>query len=109
MHEQNNQLYLLDMYISRRASRVRNILVSVANGSLTLIILLIAPLGLASVIINTLLVTFSTYFVACLADWVVAWLEPSASANVISNGEAPLRNISHQRQESAFERWRHRQ
>jgi Na+/serine symporter len=46
------------MYISPRAAKVRNVLVSAANGSITLIILLIAPLGLAAVIINTLLVMF---------------------------------------------------
>jgi hypothetical protein len=35
------------MFISPRAAAVRNALVAVANGSITLIILLIAPLGLA--------------------------------------------------------------
>jgi hypothetical protein len=43
------------MHLSSRGTQVRNLSVAVANGSITLIILLIAPLGLAAVIINTLL------------------------------------------------------
>jgi hypothetical protein len=44
------------MYISPRTAFTRNSLVSIGTGSITLVILLIAPLGLAAVIINTLLV-----------------------------------------------------
>ncbi len=50
------------MYISRRFATVRNVSVSTVNGGITLVILLIAPLGLAAVIINTLLVTFFYLF-----------------------------------------------
>jgi hypothetical protein len=64
------------MYISTRAQRVRNTLVSISSGSITLIILLIAPLGLAAVIINTLLVTVATYLVSSVADRVIGWLSP---------------------------------
>lgn len=71
------------MYISTRAIRVRNALVAISNGSITLIILLIAPLGLAAVIINTLLVTVATYAVSSVADRVIAWLSPSAQAELL--------------------------
>jgi hypothetical protein len=94
------------MYISRRASRLRNLLVSVSTGSITLIILLIAPLGLVAVIINTALVTFTTYIVSGVADRVIAWLEPAANADLISDSQK--QNLSRQRRQSVFERWRQR-
>lgn len=72
------------MYISPRTARVRNLLVSAINGSITLIILLIAPLGLAAVIINTLLITVATYAVTTIADRVMAWLQPASEAELIS-------------------------
>jgi len=49
------------MYFSNRSIQVRNISVAAVNGSITLIILLIAPLGLVAVIINTVLVAVATY------------------------------------------------
>jgi hypothetical protein len=64
------------MYISRRSATLKNVSVSTVNGSITLVILLIAPLGLAAVVINTLLVTVATYFVCNMADRIVLWLEP---------------------------------
>ena len=64
------------MYISRRSATFRNVSISTVNSGITLIILLIAPLGLAAVIINTLLVAVSTYIVASAADRVILWLEP---------------------------------
>ena len=60
------------MYMSWRAAQLRNAVVSVTCGGVTLVILLIAPLGLAAVLINTLLVAFSVYSVGNLADRVVA-------------------------------------
>lgn len=65
------------VYLSSRAARVRNLAVAFVNGAVTLVILLIAPLGLAAVIINTLLVTIATYFTATAADRVVGYLNPS--------------------------------
>ena len=56
------------MYISRRSATVRNVSISTVNGGITLVILLIAPLGLAAVIINTMLVAVATYIVASAAD-----------------------------------------
>ncbi|MBD2097722.1 hypothetical protein H6F90_21740 [Trichocoleus sp. FACHB-591] len=64
------------MYFSPRAAQVRNTSVAAVNGAITLVILLIAPLGLAVVIINTLLVTVATYTTAIVADRVVYFLQP---------------------------------
>lgn len=68
------------MYTTPRTAQLRNVLVSIGTGGITLIILLIAPLGLAAVIINTLLVTISTYIVSSVADRVILWLEPGQTA-----------------------------
>jgi len=74
------------MYISRRSATFRNVSISTVNGGITLIILLIAPLGLAAVIINTLLVAVSTYIVASAADRVILWLEPEQNGELTSSG-----------------------
>lgn len=58
-------------------------------------ILLIAPLGLASVIANTFLVTAATYLTATLADQVVRFLNLSKQqAELLSrrNDEIRIRN-----------------
>ncbi len=69
------------MYLSPRAIRVRNLSVASVNGIITLIILIIAPLGLFAVIINTALVTASTYFVLVISDRVIRYLTDSKSSN----------------------------
>lgn len=65
------------MYISHRMTIVRNSAIAMINGSITLIILLIAPLGLAAVIGNTFLVTVASFFTATFADQVIWYLQPS--------------------------------
>ncbi|MBI1240890.1 CRISPR-associated protein Csx18 [Umezakia ovalisporum] len=75
------------MYISRRSATVRNAAVSTVNGSVTLVILLIAPLGLAAVIINTLLVTAATYIVSSMVDRIILWMEPKQTAELTSTGK----------------------
>jgi hypothetical protein len=65
------------MYINKRSQLVRNITLAIANGGITLIILLIAPLGLAAVIINTVLITISTFLTATASDKVIKYLQPS--------------------------------
>lgn len=70
------------MQVTPQAALVRNLLVALANGGITLIILLIAPLGLAAVIINTLLVTVASYFVGTTADRVVGYLSQGTSASM---------------------------
>jgi hypothetical protein len=77
-----------------RAHQLRNGLVAIFNGIITLIILLIAPLGLAAVVVNTLLVTAATYVVSSIADWVIVWLLPAASAELLSSGEQKQGNIA---------------
>ncbi|MEI6369831.1 MAG: CRISPR-associated protein Csx18, partial [Nostocales cyanobacterium ELA608] len=89
------------MYISRRSATFRNVSISTVNGGITLIILLIAPLGLAAVIINTLLVAVSTYIVASAADRVILWLEPEQNGELTSSGEGEYRS----RKKSYLQRW----
>lgn len=64
------------MYITTRASVVRNFSLAAVNGCITLVILLIAPLGLAAVIANTFLVTAATFFTATAADRIILYLQP---------------------------------
>ena len=64
------------MYLSFRAAFIRNISVSLLNGAITLIILLIAPMGLAGVIMNTALVTIASFANATLCDRIVHFLQP---------------------------------
>jgi hypothetical protein len=47
--------------------------------------LLIAPLGLAAVIMNTFLVTISTFAVSTVADRVLLWLQPGQKAEILGN------------------------
>ena len=62
--------------LSPRAALIRNVLVSGTSGAITLVILLVAPLGLAAVIINTFLVTAACFFTSSAADRVVVYLQP---------------------------------
>ena len=79
------------MYISNKAAFVRNIAASAVNGLITLVILLIAPLGLMAVLVNTFLITFSTFFVCTFGDRVVKWL-------LINRSEQQLRQSNSLRQ-----------
>lgn len=67
------------MYISSRMAQVRNLSIASVNGIVTLIVLLIAPLGFAAVVINTLLVAIATYATATVADRIVRYLGSGAS------------------------------
>ncbi|XZN99179.1 MAG: CRISPR-associated protein Csx18 [Microcoleus sp.] len=70
------------MYITARASTIRNFSLAAVNGTITLIILLIAPLGLAAVISNTFLVTVATFFASTIADQIVRYLQPSRAKEI---------------------------
>lgn len=72
------------MYISPRAILVRNVSVSLINATVTLIILLIAPLGLMAVIINTVLIAFATYIVSVGADRVTVYLQREEQAELLA-------------------------
>jgi len=63
------------MVVSQRAALVRNVLMSGTNGAITLVILLIAPLGLAAVWINTLLVVAASFGTATLSDRIILFLQ----------------------------------
>ncbi|MEH2327349.1 MAG: CRISPR-associated protein Csx18 [Nostoc sp.] len=89
------------MYISRRGAKLRNALVSIFNGSVTLVILLIAPLGLMAVIINTVLVTLGTYVVSNVADRVITALEPEQNAELTGSSREKNRHLG----KSALQRW----
>ncbi|MFP4413266.1 CRISPR-associated protein Csx18 [Coleofasciculus sp.] len=88
------------MYISPRAARVRNSLVSLFNGGITLILLLIAPLGLAAVIVNTLLIMSLSYIIASLADRVIVWLLPVSQTELFSEISSQSGSLRRQRQQS---------
>ncbi|MFN6515170.1 MAG: CRISPR-associated protein Csx18 [Nostoc sp. CreGUA01] len=80
------------MYISSRAAFIRNLGVALLNGAITLIILLIAPLGLTAVIINTMLVTVASFVNAIAGDAVVKFLQPSQIKTMIENSEFRIHN-----------------
>lgn len=62
------------MNFALKGNLIKNIASAFINGLITLALLLIAPLGLASVIFNTLAVTISTFFVTMSFDLVAWWL-----------------------------------
>ncbi len=78
--------------LTRQQCQVRNLVLAAVNGSVTLIILLIAPLGLAAVIINTLLVTASTWFVATVCDRIIVYLQPQILPPTRSEMVQPFRS-----------------
>jgi hypothetical protein len=89
------------MYISHRAALVRNLGVAICNGAITLIILLIAPLGLTAVIINTLLVTLASFVNAAAGDRIVRFLQPAQIKTIIAeiiNQNSIIMNSSQQKQ-----------
>jgi hypothetical protein len=89
------------MHLSTRSIQVRNLSVAGVNGVVTLIILLIAPLGLAAVIINTVLVTIATYLTATGADWVVRYLQPQSTRAEMMGGSAATGKMRrHQKSET---------
>ncbi len=64
------------MYLSMRGLIIRHISVACINGAITLMILLIAPLGLAAVITNTVLIMASTLLSSAMVDGIVRFLPP---------------------------------
>jgi len=60
-----------------KGSLIKNIASAFINGLIALTLLLIAPLGLASVITNTIAISVSTFVVTMGFDFVALWLEQS--------------------------------
>jgi hypothetical protein len=89
------------MYISHRAALVRNLVVAICNDAITLIILLIAPLGLTAVIINTILVVLASFVNAAAGDSIVRFLQPAQIKTIIAeiiNQNSIIINSSQQKQ-----------
>lgn len=61
-------------FLTDKMARVRNISVSAANGIISLTILLIAPMGLFAVIVNTLLIVAATYGCLTASDRILVYL-----------------------------------
>lgn len=76
------------MYISTRIAGFRNLALSAVNGAITLIVLLIAPLGLAAVIINTLLIAAATFVTGEIADRVIRYLQPGRDEEIFRNSQS---------------------
>jgi len=77
-------------YVTQRTANVRNLSVSAVNGLVSLIILLIAPLGLLAVIVNTALVMASTYGLLTGSDRLIVYLQRDQRVEVLSR----TKNIS---------------
>lgn len=75
-------------YVNQRTANVRNLSVSVANGILSLIILLIAPLGLLAVIVNTALVMASTYGLLAGSDRIIMYLQRDQQVELLPRSKS---------------------
>ncbi|MDV3000134.1 MAG: hypothetical protein N5P05_001740 [Chroococcopsis gigantea SAG 12.99] len=90
------------MYISKKGAFLRNCAAAAINGTITLIILLIAPMGLLAVIVNTLLITVSTFVVCSFGDNVIMWL----SRGTLANNSRQVYGMSHRESSQQIERRR---
>ncbi|MBL1211542.1 CRISPR-associated protein Csx18 [Geminocystis sp. GBBB08] len=69
------------MLISWKGSLIKSVAIAFINGLITLILLLIAPLGLAAVIGNTIMITLSSFTVSIVFDFITIWLLKSPNNN----------------------------
>jgi hypothetical protein len=74
-------------FLTSKVAQVRNVSVSVVNGAISLIILLIAPLGLLAVIVNTLLIIASTYTVTTISDRIIVYLQRGQQADLLPRSD----------------------
>jgi hypothetical protein len=79
------------MLLPKSIVLARNIAVAFLNGLLTLIILLIAPLGLLAVITNTVLVTLSTYILLSFSDGILRQMFASNQVKEINQTQVPVK------------------
>ncbi|AFY74777.1 hypothetical protein Syn7502_02840 [Synechococcus sp. PCC 7502] len=75
-------------YLNSKTAQVRNISVSVANGIISLVILLIAPLGLLAVIVNTALVMASTYGLLVGSDRLIMYLQRDQQVELLPRSKS---------------------
>ncbi|MBP0003130.1 MAG: hypothetical protein J7642_05315 [Cyanobacteria bacterium SBC] len=80
------------MYLNARIAFIRNLSVALLNGAVTLVILLIAPMGLAGVITNTILVMLGSFGNATLADTIVRFLQNSPTRQQTATLDTPNDN-----------------
>jgi hypoxanthine-guanine phosphoribosyltransferase len=73
------------MFISHQTAKKRNLAIALMNGSITLIILLIAPLGLLAVIVNTILITLASYGTGVMSDRVIYYLSQRQQNSFANN------------------------
>jgi len=71
------------MLISWKGSLIKSVAIAFINGLITLILLLIAPLGLAVVVINTIAIFISTLAVTMAFDLITLWLLKSPTNNFL--------------------------
>lgn len=81
----------------QRLLLVRNLAIALVNGLFTLIILLIAPLGLLAVIVNTFLVIVASFFVGMVGDGVIRWLLPGSDPTRLSGGRGEITYFNSER------------
>lgn len=74
------------LHLLLKISVLLNLLVAMVNGAVTLVLLLIAPLGLATVITCTVLVTLVSFALGVVADVLLWRLLPADQA--IGHGRA---------------------
>lgn len=92
------------MLISWKGSLIKSVAVAFINGLITLILLLIAPLGLASVIVNTLMISLSSLMVSIVFDFITIWLLKSPHNNFFDVPYNPKINKRRQRHSSEIQR-----
>jgi hypothetical protein len=80
------------MFISQQTAKKRNLAIALINGSITLIILLIAPLGLLAVIVNTILITLASYGTGVMSDRVIYYLS-QRQANSFANSNQDNQSV----------------
>jgi len=85
------------MIARQRLLFIRNLAIALVNGLLTLIILLIAPLGLLAVIVNTVLVMIASFMVGMVGDGVIRWLLAGADPSRLSQGRGEITYLNTER------------
>lgn len=84
---------------------IRNAIIAFCNGCFTLIILLIAPLGLAAVITTTLLVIASSFITGIVIDQVLSPIVGRLVRQRVSCASRLKQGIVHRRSSSEIDRY----
>ncbi len=92
------------MFISKKALFIRNLSATIINSLITLTLLLIAPLGLASVITNTFAVGISTFIVCTVLDLIAVWLIQDEQPLNFPYQDSPYNNPLSSTQRTEIER-----